>query len=288
MKRPTPSQEGKLALFIVMLGLNGTGHFLLALIMAIIGTIWATRDWLNDGYVSNSRLEEARDAAMRKVLPLPSRDNVEWHNWAKKTINEVAPKSDPLPGKGNYATFPYLLDEHDSERMEHLLNIRLWPNPCGCERNETHPWKFNHVPTCPEHPDYYLGIECCCIKKRRKGKTKVYRSLECTVHTTDDERKVAADEAAADDGDERPMAGSEVWHPLGVSPVNGFTRAEYDDGDDGHEVVYPCGCYLVGDGQGDYVAVRTGMCGIEHTNLENQPLFPHPLPDDDDDGMRIK
>lgn len=300
MKQPTRDEEAKIALLIIMIGLMGAGQFLFSLILSVGIIIWQMHDWLNEGWVKNSKLEEARDAAMRMPLLQPGRLNGHWAAWATKV--EEAMKEDPLPGDLNSAVYSYLLDEHDAERMEYLLNIRVWPKgSCACERDTTHPWKFNHVISCRHHPDYTDAIFCCCIKKRRKGKTKVYRSLECPVHTTDAERKVAEEEA--EDPEQQTIKAIQKRvvelqrvppHDLGprvfnLPIVKGTTPPSVIKdyvvlGGDQSQLRFSCGCYAIGDFDNDYNIVSYGMCSRNHekdiADLFNKPMFPSPEMDE--------
>lgn len=313
---------------IMVLAACIAGSYLVALAYLVVFGLVRGREWLNDGWIPAKNLEEARDAALRKTLPKPNSDNIDWYRWACSVADEVLPEDDRLPGGDNHAVFPYLVEEHDSNRMEFLLNLRIWPKPCKCERNPDHPWKFDHVITCKEHPEYVdPDTVCKCIKKRRKGKTRVYRSMKCTIHTTDAERKAADTEGDEDDygwfdEDEDDVGAfiakseNQILAAMGVPPqilypssrppsVYGATVPQpppppkkdqlgiksYQTYADGEMCVkFKCGCmYFTKE---DIVA-KQGMCGIEHGKIDElreelgmDPLLP--LPDDDDDGMRIK
>lgn len=156
------NESAKISALIVLIGCIGFLGPLIATILLVIIAGWQIRDWLNEGWVSNSQLEEARDKWMRSRSPLPGRKNVDWHRWAIKTFDDVVGEDD-FPGDANHAVFPYLLDEHDADEMDRLLTNRIWPSYCDCERQKGRPWTIVHVLTCPKHSDYvhHSSVEHC-------------------------------------------------------------------------------------------------------------------------------
>jgi hypothetical protein len=209
---------------------------------AVVGCIlMGTREvwlWVGKGYVKQSELDSARDRALRKRLAPPGRNAPGWHAWAKTVTNDVF-LYDPLPGRDNHAIFPYLVNEHDAERMDELLTERIWPRPelcvcVDCPRNERRPWVFLHDDSCPASPNFTDPTEvCCCIEKRRKGKVKTYRSIKCPIHgkpedvVEDEEQEyVEVIEGMSLNAKRMYLLHNSRGHPLGPPFIDGFVRFE--------------------------------------------------------------
>lgn len=231
-----------IALAILVAMLNFGLYFIVTGIL-VVCIVWQGYGWLTDGYIPRDKLEQARDKALEAYLPLPGVGK-DWLEWAE-TISDSM-NFEEIPGKRNGAVRKYLNDRHDANVMDELLNNRIWPrsSDCNCERIWRRPWDFNHQPTCPLSPDYVdPDTVCSCIKKRRKGKTKVYRSINCPIHGDESD----------DESDDDEIHITRVGHPLGPPKIN-------KDG----EVVFSCGCYALMSPRG-WSVIQKGMgCGSDH------------------------
>jgi hypothetical protein len=258
-----------LQLFILIVLVNFVPLIGIGFGIGMLGLI--AYDWVTKGYIPNSQLEAARDAALHKHLDEPGKYE-SWRDWAIKTTRYVEPDGS-LPGDGNHALFPYLMDRHDANEMDRLLTERCWPrlSYCSCERVEGRPWEFDHVVTCPVHPNYVDPDQVCtCVKKRRKGKVKTYRSITCPVHGGDvAEVDEEGDEILIDQISDAIIASQQVpehiyGHPLGP-PILSLGNPDRID--------FPCGCYAFHRPDGEGITfVNVGMCGRDHkTDLDNLP-----------------
>lgn len=229
------------------------GLFLFIIISIVVFLTIMTRIWLNDGWVPNSKLEDARDAAMRKYLPSPGVTD-EWEKWVKVTRKMVlgSDTGAEIPGNINGAVSNYLRDQHDANEMDRLLNTRIWPKEnCACDRNKTRPWTLNHKDDCIHNPDYVDPKEVMD---------------ECAIRTAID--KEIADEVSNIHPLDHYHRGSPLIFMNKVVGLN-----PQDGGITNFQLV--CGCIVFRDG----TTIRPRGCTINHEIMLDLPA---PFYEEDD------